>query len=319
MKKNILVTGACGQIGTELTLALRERYGNNNVIASDIADPNNKILESGPFRYIDCTDIEAVREVTREFHVEAVYHLVTLLSAASEENPQKAWKVNMNSLFNVLEVAREQKCAVYSASSAAVFGPLTPQDLAPQDTLQRPTNIYGVTKVAGELLCDYYYLRFGIDTRGARYSGVISHVKIPEGGITDYAVEMCYEAIKNKRYTCFLREDSRLPFMFIKDALKATIEIMEADPSRLKHRNAFNVTATSFAPGDVAEEIQKHIPDFIASYEVDPVRQGIADSIPDRIDDSAAREEWDWEPEYDLSSMIKEMLAEISEKLNIQI
>jgi len=316
--KKILITGACGQIGSELTLAMREKYGNENVVASDIADPLDKIKRTGPFEYIDCIDFNRLNEVVEKYRVTTLCNLVTLLSAESEANPQKAWRVNMTSLYNVLEVAREKKCAVFAASSPACFGPDTPKT-APQDTLQRPTSIYGVTKVAGELLCDYYGRKYDLDIRGVRFSGVISHETIPEGGITDYAVEMFYEALKKKRYTCFLKQGTYLPFMYITDAIKAVIDLMEADPRKLNHRNAFNVAAVSFAPEELAAEIQIYIPEFVMDYAIDPVCQQIADSVPGRLDDSAARQEWGWRPEHDLSSMARIMLERISKKLNISI
>ena len=319
MKTKILVTGACGQIGSELTLALRERYGRDNVIASDIADPNAEVRESGPFEFIDCTNFDRMINIVRKNEIGTVYHLAAILSAAGEENPQLAWKVNMDGLYNVMEIARQTHCDVFAASSPAVFGPNAPKDNTPQDVSLRPTNIYGVTKVAGELLCDYYHLRYGLDTRGLRFSGVISYKTIPQGGITDYAVEMCYEAIKQKRYTCFLKSGTYLPFMYIKDAIKAAIDVMEADPDKLIHRNAYNVSAVNFEPEMVANEIKKFIPDFVLDYKVDPIRQGIADSGTRGMDDRDAREEWGWNHSYDLPAMIEDMLENISKKLNIPI
>lgn len=316
--KEILITGACGQIGSELTMTMRERYGNGNVVASDIAEPPDKIRHSGPFEHLDCTDYNRLMEVSEKYQVNTLCNLVTLLSAESEANPQKAWRVNMNSLYNVLEVARAKKCDVFAASSPACFGPETPKT-APQDTLQRPTSIYGVTKVAGELLCDYYWRKYGLDIRGLRFSGVISHETIPEGGITDYAVEMFFKALKDKRYSCFLKQGTHLPFMYITDAVKAVIDLIEADPKKLRHRNAFNVAAVSFAPEDLAGEIKKYIPEFTMDYEIDPVCQEIAESVPGRLDDSAAREEWGWRHEHDLASMTRIMLERISEKLNVPV
>lgn len=317
MKTKILVTGACGQIGSELTLALRERYGRDNVIASDIAGPNAELGESGPFEFIDCTNFDRMINIVKKNEIGTLYHLAAILSAAGEENPQLAWKVNMDGLYNVMEIARQTHCDVFAASSPAVFGPNAPKDNTPQDVSLRPTNIYGVTKVAGELLCDYYHLRYGLDTRGLRFSGVISYKTIPQGGITDYAVEMCYEAIKQKRYTCFLKSGTYLPFMYIKDAIKAAIDVMEADPDKLIHRNAYNVSAVNFEPEMVANEIKKFIPDFVLDYKVDPIRQGIADSGTRGMDDRDAREEWGWNHSYDLPAMIEDMLENISKKLNI--
>lgn len=317
MNGKILITGACGQIGSELSLALRERYGKDNVVASDIAKPSEKVKSSGPFHFLDCTDEEKLKEIVDRYEVGTIYHLAAILSAAGEENPHLAWRVNINGLYNVLEAARERKCRVFAASSPAIFGPDAPKDNTPQDAILRPTNIYGVTKVAGELLCDYYYLKYNVDTRGLRFSGVISYEIIPQGGITDYAVEMCYEAIKTRRYTCFLKAGTYLPFMYIKDAIKAAMGVMDADSAKLKHRNAYNVTAVSFEPEMVAEEIRKYIPEFLLEYDVDPLRQGIADSGTKGLDDRAAREEWGWEHQYDLQSMVKDMLENISKKLNV--
>ena len=318
--KRILVTGACGQIGSELALALRERYGSEDVVATGHKTrPGEDLLNSGPFQFIDCTNINTIKEVVRKYKVDTIYHLAAMLSAVAEGNPQQAWNVNMNGLYNVLEVAREYNCAVFTPSSIGAFGPTTPGDNTPQDTIQRPNTMYGVTKVAGELLCDYYYKKFGVDTRGVRWPGIISHVTPPGGGTTDYAVEIYYEAIKQHRYTCFLKAGAYLDMMYMPDALRAAIDIMEADPNRLKHRNAFNVTAMSFAPEDIANEIKKHIPDFVMDYDVDSVRQAIADSWPNYMDDSAAREEWGWSPQYDLASMTKDMLEKLSDKLKIKI
>nr|BCK33893.1 L-threonine 3-dehydrogenase 2 [synthetic construct] len=312
-KKKILVTGATGQIGSELTPELRKRYGNDNVVAGDIK--TKPLKESGPFEVLDVTDREALEEVVKKYDIDTIYHLAAILSAVGEKNPQLAWDVNMNGLYNVLEVAREYGlCRVFTPSSIAAFGPETPRDNTPQDTILRPTTMYGVTKVAGELLCDYYFKKYGVDVRGVRYPGIISNETLPGGGTTDYAVEIFYEAIKGKKYTCFLREDTVLPMMYMPDALKATIDLMEADPSKLKHRNDFNVAAMSFSPEELAAEIKKHIPDFEIEYKPD-FRQAIADSWPNSIDDSAAREEWGWKPEYDLESMTKDMLEKLKEKL----
>ncbi|MGC9337678.1 MAG: L-threonine 3-dehydrogenase [Candidatus Cloacimonadia bacterium] len=313
--RKILVTGATGQIGSELTLALRKRYGESNVIAAGHRKkPNQELLESGPFEWIDCTDVNSIKQVVNKLDVGVIYHLAAVLSAVAEEKPQLAWYVNMGGLYNVLEVAREHNCAVFTPSSIGAFGPTTPKDNTPQDTIQRPTSMYGVTKVAGELLCDYYYKRFGVDTRGVRYPGIISYVTPPGGGTTDYAVEIFYAALKHKRYTCPLKAGTYLDMMYMPDCISAAIDLMEADPSKLKHRNAFNVTAMSFAPEEIAAEIKKHIPEFEMDYKIDPVRQDIADSWPNKMDDSAAREEWGWDPTYDLGKMTEDMLKHISEK-----
>lgn len=314
--KKILVTGAVGQIGSELTMALRERYGSDNVVAGGRKTrPSEELKNSGPFEIVDCTKIDAVNDIVKKHQVDTIIHLAALLSAVAENNPQLAWEVNVNALVNVLEVAREQKCAFFTPSSIGAFGPTTPADNTPQDTIQRPTTMYGVTKVSGELLCDYYFQKFGLDTRGVRYPGIISYVTLPGGGTTDYAVEIFYEAIKNRKYTCFLKEGTRLDMMYMPDAVNACIDLMEADPDKLKHRNAFNVTAMSFAPEDIAAEVKKLIPEFTMDYDVDPLRQGIADSWPNSMDDTAAREEWGWEPAFDLPAMCKDMIEKLTVKL----
>ncbi len=314
--KKILITGAVGQIGSELTMVLREKYGNDNVIATGHkSKPGEKLLNSGPFQFINCLDIKTVDEVVKKYDVNTIYHLAALLSAVAEENPQLAWDVNINGLYNVLEVARERNCAVFTPSSIGAFGPGTPLDNTPQDTIQRPNTMYGVTKVAGELLCDYYYKRFGVDTRGLRYPGIISYETRPGGGTTDYAVEIFYEAIKNKKYTCFLKKGTYLDMMYMPDAINSAMNLMEADPAKLKHRNAFNVTAMSFDPEGIANEIKKIIPDFKIDYKVDPARQDIAESWPNNMDDSAAREEWGWKPGYNLETMTKDMIEKLTIKL----
>lgn len=313
MKTRILVTGALGQIGSELVLALRERYGEDAVVASDIRMPPRGT--DGPFEFVDTTNLRQLTEVVRRNQVGTIYHLAALLSATAESKPQVAWDINMGGLYRVLEVARENRCAVFHPSSIGAFGPGTPKDGTPQDTVQRPTTMYGVTKVAGELLCDYYYHRFNVDTRGLRFPGLISYGAPPGGGTTDYAVEIFYEAIRHGHYTCFLEADTRLDMMYMPDAIKACIDVMEADPGRLEHRNAFNVTAMNFTPEELAAAIRKHIPGFALDYHVDRVRQSIADSWPNSLDDSAARSEWDWSPSYDLEAMVADMLENLGRKL----
>jgi len=318
--KRILVTGATGQIGSELTLALRERYGNENVVAAGHKrKPTEELLNSGPFEIIDCGMISTVEKVVKKYKIDAIYHLAAILSAVAEANPKLAWDVNINGLCNILDVAREHGCAVFTPSSIGAFGPNTPKDSTPQDTIQRPNTMYGVTKVAGELLCDYYNKKFGVDARGVRFPGIISYVTLPGGGTTDYSVEIFYEALKHRRYTCYLKPDTYMDMMYMPDAIKAAIDIMEADPKKLLHRNAFNVTAMSFAPEKIANEIKRYIPDFVIEYKIDLVRQAIADSWPNKMDDSAAREEWGWKPSYGLASMTKDMLEKLSRKLEIKI
>lgn len=312
----VLVIGAAGQIGSELTPALRKQYGGDNVVAAGhVTEPSTELRDGGPFEIVDCTSIEAIARAVTKHDVNTIYHLAARLSAVAEENPALAWDVNMNGLYNVLEVAREYRCAVFTPSSIGAFGPGTPLDNTPQDTIQRPNTMYGVTKVAGELLCDYYYKRFGVDTRGVRYPGIISNVTLPGGGTTDYAVEIYYKAISEQSYTCNLKPETFLDMMYMPDAIKAAVAIMEADPDGLKHRNAYNVAAMSFNPEMIRAEIQKHIPEFTMDYHIDPVKQGIADSWPNCMDDSCAREEWDWAPDYDLASMTVDMLEILGKKL----
>jgi nucleoside-diphosphate-sugar epimerase len=312
--KTILVTGALGQIGSELVPALRASYGAERVVASDVRMPA-RAAPDGPFEYLDCTNARQVQEVVRKHGIDAIYHLAALLSATAEEKPHVAWDVNMGGLYRVLEVARQSQCAVFFPSSIGAFGPATPADHTPQDTVQRPTTMYGVTKVSGELLCDYYHLRFGLDTRGVRFPGLISYVAPPGGGTTDYAVEIFYQAIRHRRYTCFLAPETRLDMMYMPDALAAAIGVMEADAERLVHRNAFNVTAMNFTPEELAAEIRRHLPGFAIDYRVDPMRQAIADSWPDSLDDGAARQEWGWSPTYDLAAMTADMLEKLERKL----
>jgi len=312
--RRILITGATGQIGSELTRSLRAKYGGDNVIAAGHRrDPSQDTVDTGPHIRLDVRDRETLHAVVVKNKVDAIFHLASLLSATAEDQPNLAWDVNMNGLLNVLDAAREYQCSVFFPSSIGAFGPLTPADNTPQDTIQHPNTMYGITKVSGELLCDYYYHRYGVDTRGVRYPGLISHKTLPTGGTTDYAVHIFYAAIKDKRYDCFLEPDTRLDMMYMPDAIKAAIDLMEADDSKLVHRNGYNITAMSFAPEDLAAAIKKRIPDFVMDYEVDPVRQAIAESWPRHMDDSVARREWGWQPEYDLDTMVDDMLDNLSE------
>lgn len=313
--KKILIIGSAGQIGSELTLELRKMYGGDNVIAGvRKTKPSEKLSSTGPCEVVDALDVEGLRATVKKYNIDAIINMAAILSATGEKNPMLAWDVNMNGLINVLEIAREFNMKqVLVPSSIAVFGPSTPIDNTPQETILKPTTIYGVTKVSGELLGDYYVKRYGLDVRGLRYPGIISHETLPGGGTTDYAVAIYYEAIKHKKYTSFVNEDTRLPMMYMPDCLKATIDLMHADYKDLKHHSDFNVGAMSFSMGELAASVKKYIPDFEISYAPDE-RQSIADSWPNSVDDSAAREEWGWKPDYDLDAMTKDMLQAIEEK-----
>ncbi len=314
--KKILIIGAVGQIGSELTMKMREIYGNENVIASTRkTEPTLKIKESGPFEFFDVMDRQRLGEVADKYRIDHIINMAAILSAVGEKNPMMAWNVNMNGLINVLELAREKNMKqVLIPSSIAVFGPETPRIDTPQETVLKPATMYGVTKVAGELLGDYYVRRYGLDVRGLRYPGIISHETLPGGGTTDYAVAIYYDAVQYKKYTCFVKESTKLPMMYMPDCLKSTIDLFEADFSRLKHHSDFNVAGMSFTVKEMADEIKKHIPDFTITYEPD-YRQAIADSWPESIDDSAARKEWGWKPDYDLASMTRDMLEQLRKKL----
>jgi len=314
--RKILVTGAVGQIGSELTVALRERYGNENVIAAGHhTPPSPELRDAGPFEFLDVTRKEQLEAVVERYQIDTIYHMAAILSAVGEAKPHLCWDVNINGLYNVLEVARERRLVrVFCPSSIAAFGPETPRENTPQETILRPKTMYGVTKVAGELLCDYYFRRFGVDVRGVRYPGIISNVTPPGGGTTDYAVEIYYEAIRHRHYSCFVREDTVLPMMYMPDCIKGTLDLMNADLSRLKHHADFNIAGISFSAGELAASIQKYMPDFTVEYHPDPVKQAIADSWPRSIDDSAAREEWGWQPTYDLDAMTRDMLDKLGRR-----
>ena len=317
--KKILITGSLGQIGSELVEYMRGIYGSENVIASDIRRPeNHPVVLGGPFEELDVLNSERFLEIAKNYEVDTIIHLAALLSAVAEAKPALAWQINMGGLFNALEVARELNCKFFTPSSIGAFGDSTPKDNTPQDTIQRPGTMYGVTKVSGELLCDYYHKKFGVDTRGVRFPGLISYVAPPGGGTTDYAVDIYYKALTERSYTSYIGEGTYMDMMYMPDALKAIVELMEADPSKLKHRNAFNITAMSFEPSQLAAAIKKHIPEFTINYEVDPVRQAIADSWPNSIDSSAAQEEWGFKAEYDLDAMTKDMLDKLRIKLDIK-
>ncbi|MBC1227230.1 L-threonine 3-dehydrogenase [Listeria booriae] len=318
--KRVLITGCLGQIGSELTLRLREENGRDSVIATDIRHvAGNEVIESGPFEILDVTNKARMMVLARKYEVDTIIHLAALLSAVAEEKPQLAWDLNMGGLVNALEVARELDLKFFTPSSIGSFGPGTPAVNTPQDTLQRPTTMYGVTKVSGELLCDYYYQKFGVDTRGVRFPGLISYKTEPGGGTTDYAVDIYYEAIKHNSYTSFIAPGTYMDMMYMPDAIDAIIKLMKAEPSQLVHRNAFNITAMSFEPEQIAASIRKFIPDFEMKYDVDPVRQQIADSWPDSLDTTCARNEWDFNPQYDLDKMTKDMLEKLTNKLKNDI
>jgi len=317
--KKILVTGSLGQIGSELVMKLRDVYGASNVIATDIRETDSDVVKSGPFETLDVTDGQNLHDIAKENEVDTIIHLAALLSATAEKNPLFAWNLNMGGLVNALEAARELDCKFFTPSSIGAFGPTTPKDNTPQDTIQRPTTMYGVNKVAGELLCDYYHQKFGVDTRGVRFPGLISYVAPPGGGTTDYAVEIYYEAIKKGAYTSYIAEGTYMDMMYMPDALQAIVSLMEADPSKLIHRNAFNITAMSFEPEQIAAAIRKHIPTFTMDYAVDPARQTIANSWPNSIDATAAKEEWGFKAEYDLDKMTADMLAKLKKKLTAEL
>jgi nucleoside-diphosphate-sugar epimerase len=310
--KKIMVTGALGQIGSELTGKLRGLYGADHVLATDIRVPDSA---DGPFEQLDVTDGERMHDLAKSFGADTIIHMAALLSATAEKNPLFAWNLNMGGLVNALETARELDLQFFTPSSIGAFGPSTPKKHTPQDTIQRPTTMYGVNKVSGELLCDYYFEKFGVDTRGVRFPGLISYVTPPGGGTTDYAVDIFYKAIEDGKYSSFIAEGTYMDMMYMPDALQAIVDLMEADPSKLIHRNAFNVTAMSVEPSDFEKAIQKNLPDFKLTYDVDPVRQSIAESWPDSIDPSAAIAEWGFEAEYDLESMTADMLEKLKGKL----
>ena len=313
--KNILIIGATGQIGSELTMLLRKNYS-GNVVAGYIpgAEPKGELKESGPSAIVDITNPQQIADAVSKYQVDTIYNLAALLSAVAENKPQLAWKIGLGGLFNTLEVAREKQCAVFTPSSIGSFGPGTPKDKTPQDTVQRPKTMYGVTKVSGELLSDYYFTRFGVDTRSVRFPGLISYVTPPGGGTTDYAVDIYYSAAKGEKFVCPIAEGTYMDMMYMPDALRAAVEIMEADPSKLVHRNSFNIASMSFEPNTIYQNIRKYLPEFEMQYQVDPLRQAIAESWPNSLDDTCAREEWGWKPEYDLDAMTKDMLAKLKER-----
>ncbi len=315
--KNILVVGATGQIGSELTMELRKRYGNNNVVVGYIpsAAPQGELRDSGPFEVADVTDPNMITEIVKKYRIDTIYNLAALLSVVAESKPMLAWNIGINGLLNILEVARQYKCAVFTPSSIGSFGSSTPHVKTPQDTIQRPCTMYGVTKVTTELLSDYYFNKYGVDTRAVRFPGIISNVTHPGGGTTDYAVDIYYSAVRGDKFVCPIKEGTLMDMMYMPDALNAAISLLEANPTRLIHRNAFNIASMSFAPEDIYAEIKKSIPSFEMVYDIDPLKQAIADSWPDSLDDTCARQEWDWKPKFTLESMTVDMIEKLKARI----
>lgn len=318
--KNILVIGSTGQIGSELTMKLRRELPGGVTVAGYIpgAEPKGKLLESGPAEQANVCDARQIAEIVDKYDIDTIYNLAALLSATAERLPLKAWDIQMNGLLNILEIAREKHCAVFTPSSIGSFGPDTPRDNTPQDTIQRPTSMYGVTKVATELLSDYYFHKYGVDTRSVRFPGLISYTTLPGGGTTDYAVEIYYAAVKGEEFVCPIAPGTYMDMMYMPDALKAAVNIMQARERYLVHRNSFNIASMSFDPEGIAAAIRKEIPDFKIRYEVDPVRQAIADSWPNKMDDVCARKEWGWVPSYNLETMTHDMIVNLRKKLGIE-
>lgn len=315
--KNVLVIGSTGQIGSELTRELRKRYGNDSIVAGYIkgAEPKGELKESGPSAEADVTNPEMIADVVKKYNIDTIYNLAALLSVVAEKKPQLAWKIGIDGLWNILEVARENNCAVFTPSSIGSFGLSTPHTQTPQDTVQRPGTIYGVSKVTTELLSDYYFKKYGVDTRSVRFPGLISYVTPPGGGTTDYAVDIYYAAVRGEKFVCPIKKGTLMDMMYMPDGLHAAISLMEADPTRLVHRNGFNIASMSFDPDEIFNAIKRYKPDFEMEYDVDPLKQGIADSWPDSLDDSCARAEWDWKPQYDLDAMTIDMLKNLEAKL----
>jgi len=315
--KNVLVIGSTGQIGSELTRELRKRYGNDSIVAGYIkgAEPKGELKESGPSAEADVTNPEMIADVVKKYNIDTIYNLAALLSVVAEKKPQLAWKIGIDGLWNILEVARENNCAVFTPSSIGSFGLSTPHTQTPQDTVQRPGTIYGVSKVTTELLSDYYFKKYGVDTRSVRFPGLISYVTPPGGGTTDYAVDIYYAAVRGEKFVCPIKKGTLMDMMYMPDGLHAAISLMEADPTRLVHRNGFNIASMSFGPEEIFNAIKRYKPDFEMEYDVDPLKQGIADSWPDSLDDSCARAEWDWKPQYDLDAMTVDMLKNLEAKL----
>lgn len=313
MRKRILIIGACGQIGTELTLYLRERFGEHKVIASDIREGDEQLMKSGPFEILDATDYDAVEEIVIRHEITDVYLMAAMLSATAEKFPMKGWNLNMDSLFNVLKLGKDKKVEkIFWPSSIAVFGPTTPKTDTPQRTIMEPSTVYGISKQTGERWCEYYFNRYGVDVRSIRYPGLISYKTLPGGGTTDYAVDIYHKALKHKKYICFLNAETTLPMMFMDDAIRATVGIMEAEKEKIKVRSSYNLSGMSFDPKEITASIKKHIPEFEISYEPD-FRQPIADSWPQSIDDSKAKKDWGWESKISLDEMTEIMLTNLKD------
>lgn len=313
--KKILVIGSAGQIGTELVMGLRSKYRNENVVAGiNRTPPSDEVKNSGPVEKVNAMNIDEIENVIKKYDVDSIFHLASLLSAVGEKNPDLAWNVNMGSLKNILDLSKKYNTRVFWPSSIACFGPTTPKENTPQKTILEPNTMYGVTKVAGELLCNYYFEKFGVDVRSVRYPGIISYKTMPGGGTTDYAIDIFFKAIKGEKYNCFLKEDAKLPMMYMPDAINATIGIMEVDKDKIKERTSYNLAAVSFSPKEIYEEIKKHVPEFEIEYSPD-FRQKIADSWPKSIDDSSARKDWGWNHSYDLNKMTEDMLVNLKKIL----
>lgn len=311
--KRILIVGSTGQIGSELSVKLRSVYGADNVVCGYYKPPYpDHFFESGPTAEIDATDANQIAEVVKKYKIDSIFNLAAILSVVAEKNPKLGWDVGINSLINCLEVSREYGCSLFTPSSIGAFGENTPKDKTPQDTIQRPSTIYGITKVTGELLSDYYHKRWGVDTRSVRFPGLISYVTPPGGGTTDYAVEIFYNAVKGENFVCPVQAGTFMDMMYMPDALNACVQLMEANPEKLVHRNSFNIASMSFDPEMIYQAIRKHHPDFKMTYEIDPIKQAIANSWPNSLDDTCAREEWGWNPKYDLESMAKDMLEKLA-------